>query len=294
VRLVIDAVGHLDVLREAADNRAFPDTFSVVLDIDAAWRPLDRVVRGDHTPHLGVRRSPLRTPHDAVNLARAAATARLRVSGMMAYEAQVAGLRPDNPGSRHLDPIRRWIRRQSVPDIAARRAAIVRALVEAGFHLDVVNGGGTGSLASTTADPTITEVTAGSAFLAPHLFDGHRDLPLVPAAFFAVPIVRVPDPHHVTCAFGGFIASGPPAADRTPQVHLPQGLEPLGAEGFGEVQTPFRRLGSAPADLALGDPVLCRHAKAGEMFEHFNRFHAWSGTGHFTWPTWRGLGLAPG
>jgi D-serine deaminase-like pyridoxal phosphate-dependent protein len=34
------------------------------------------------------------------------------------------------------------------------------------------------------------------------------------------------------------------------------------------VQTPFKRKGGAPA-LYLGDPVVCRHAKSGELFERF-------------------------
>nr|MBA2321982.1 amino acid deaminase/aldolase [Deltaproteobacteria bacterium] len=132
----------------------------------------------------------------------------------------------------------------------------------------VVNGGGTGSLRSTAADPTVTEITAGSGLYAPHLFDRYHDLPLRPAAMFALPVVRRSDPGFVTCLGGGWLASGPLGPDRVPVVHLPKGVASVGLEGWGEVQTPFRVGPGAPA-LQLGDPVIARHAKAGELLEHF-------------------------
>lgn len=45
-------------------------------------------------------------------------------------------------------------------------------------------------------------------------------------------------------------------------------MTPLGIEGWGEVQTPFRLDRGAPP-LAIGDPVIARHAKVGELLEHF-------------------------
>jgi D-serine deaminase-like pyridoxal phosphate-dependent protein len=63
------------------------------LDIDSSLR-IGRV-------HLGVRRSPIRTPHDAARLARSASRqSGLRVVGVMFYEAQVAGLPDRNAGVR--------------------------------------------------------------------------------------------------------------------------------------------------------------------------------------------------
>jgi D-serine deaminase-like pyridoxal phosphate-dependent protein len=43
------------------------------------------------------------------------------------------------------------------------------------------------------------------------------------------------------------------------------------AEGAGEVQTPV--LGPPARDLALGDRVWFRHAKAGELCERFASLH---------------------
>lgn len=286
VRAVVDCEAHVELLAHAASGR--PGRLSLCLDVDCAWRLLGGRL------HLGVRRSPLRTPDAALALADKARRVRLEVSALMGYEAQVAGMRDDNPQSRHLDPVRRFVRQRSKPLAARRRRAMIDALRAAGVKLAVVNGGGTGSIDSTSHDGTVTEVTAGSGFLAPHLFEGYRGLALTPAAFFCLPVARFPDPGFVTTAGGGYLASGPAAADRAPIVYLPAGLAPLAAEGFGEVQTPFA-LGAGAPRLELGDPVVCRHAKAGELFERFAEVYlVREGRVVAREPTYRGLGGAFG
>jgi D-serine deaminase-like pyridoxal phosphate-dependent protein len=259
VRAVVDDPAHVALLAAAHTGGA---PIRVCLDVDASWRPAGA--------HLGVRRSPIRDTAGAVAIGRAvrATEGRVVLDAVMAYEAQVAGMADVHPGSRWLDPARRWIKARSIPAVAALRKAVVGALTDDGHAIAVVNGGGTGSLDSTSVDPTVTEVTAGSGFYAPHLFDGYDALTLRPAALFALPVVRRSDPGFVTCAGGGWPASGEIGADRAPKVHLPPGLTPLGLEGWGEVQTPFLVSAGAPP-LAIGDPVLARHAKAGELLEHF-------------------------
>jgi D-serine deaminase-like pyridoxal phosphate-dependent protein len=53
-----------------------------------------------------------------------------------------------------------------------------------------------------------------------------------------------------------------------PAPHLPEGLRLDAQEGAGEVQTPVA--GRPAADLRIGDRVYFRHAKAGELCEHFD------------------------
>jgi D-serine deaminase-like pyridoxal phosphate-dependent protein len=157
------------------------------------------------------------------------------------------------------------------------------------MRIPLFNGGGTGSAGWSAADPSLTEVAAGSGFLDSHLFDGFRGLTLKPAAFFALQVTRRPGPGLVTCQGGGFIASGPPGQDRLPVPWLPEGLGLLGLEGAGEVQTPL----SVPPGLAidLGAPVLFRHAKAGELAEHFESYALIRGERvEARAPTYRGLG----
>ena len=284
VAAMVDHPRHIDLL---APHLSVDSSVTLCLDIDASLHLLGGRV------HLGVRRSPLRTPDDAVALAAYATARGLRVTAVMSYEAQVAGLRAVNPGSRHLDPIRHLVRQRSKPVVAERRRQVVAALRRAGHPVALVNGGGTGSLDSTAADGSVTEVTVGSGFLAPHLFDHLAHLPLTPAAFFLLPVSRFPAADVVTAFSGGFIASGPPAADRAPQIVAPTGLAPLSAEGFGEVQTPLAHTST----LGLGDPIVCRHAKAGELFERFNDVHLVdvARASHLgTVPTYRGAGKAFG
>jgi D-serine deaminase-like pyridoxal phosphate-dependent protein len=280
----VDSQEQLGILAEAA--RDYDTTIRLCMDIDVSWRPAGRLA------HLGVRRSPIRDLAAAQELARAITReSGLVLTSVLAYEAQVAGMRDVNPGSRALDPIRRFIKRRSIPLAATRRQEVVKALRLDGHRIEIVNGGGTGSLHSTSADASVTEVTAGSGFLCSHLFDGYADLPLEPAVFFAIPVVRRSDPGFVTCAGGGYVASGEAGPDRLPMVHLPRGLTPVSIEGFGEVQTPFKTSGSTRLDL--GDPVICRHAKAGELAERFQEYLLLrSGRVAERVPTYRGLGMA--
>ena len=281
----IDTEAHLPVLAEAAT--AANATVPVCVDIDMSWRP----ARG--RLHFGVRRSAVRSAEQASALAaRIADTSNLELSALLAYEAQVAGIRERNPTSRHLDPIRRLIKSRSLPTILDLRKRVVDMLRADGHDVTIVNGGGTGSIFWTRDDPSVTEVTVGSGFVCSHLFDGYRGLDLRPAVFFALAVVRSADLGFVTCGGGGYLASGPAAPDRAPIVHRPEGLEPLGMEGFGEVQTPFKLSKTAP-ELHIGDPVICRHAKAGELAERFNEYLFVRGDRVIARePTYRGLGQA--
>jgi len=272
--VVVDCSEHLQILAAAAkEARA---TIPIVVDMDVAWRPLGAI-------HIGVRRSPLRTSSDVVALARAAAsTDGLRFHGVMAYEAQIAGV-PD------AGLAVRAMKAASAPDVAKRRAEVALALSEAGLSARVFNGGGTGSLAASAREPALTEVTAGSGFVDSHLFDAYRGLRLQPAAYFALQVVRRPGPSVVTCHGGGYIASGAAGPDRMPVPALPPGLRLTSLEGAGEVQTPLE----VPQGVALelADPIFFRHAKAGELAEHFAEYLLVRGSRiEGRTPTYRGLG----
>ncbi|HEY0132876.1 MAG TPA: hypothetical protein VGB85_02315, partial [Nannocystis sp.] len=112
---------------------------------------------------------------------------------------------------------------------------------------------------------------------------------LRPAAGFALPVVRRPVPGIYTCFGGGWIASGAPGPDRLPRPYLPVGARLLPTEGAGEVQTPI----AFPGSLELGDPVLFRHAKAGELCEHVHELLLLGPDGaRERVPTYRGDGFA--
>jgi D-serine deaminase-like pyridoxal phosphate-dependent protein len=182
------------------------------------------------------------------------------------------------------------MQRRSAAELAERRGAIVAALGEF-CELEVVNGGGTGSLELTAAEAAVTELSAGSGFYAPTLFDHYSRFSLTPAAGFALPIVRKPAEKIATALGGGYLASGGGDAACLPSPWLPSGLSLDEEEGAGEVQTPL--LGEAAADLSVGDRVYLRHAKAGELCERFNTLHLVQGEEIVDEvPTYRGEGQA--
>lgn len=220
--------------------------------------------------HFGVWRSAVRTPAQVRPiLERIEASSHVKLDGLMGYEAQIAGLGDNVPGHSAKNSLIQLLKRRSLPEIAERRAELVASIKEFGFPLRFVNGGGTGSIATTRQEDVVTEITVGSGFYAPTLFDNYRDFHFQPAAGFAVEIVRKPSPTLYTCLGGGYIASGAIGPDKQPQPYLPNGckLDPL--EGAGEVQTPIRY--SGPLALNLGDPIFMRHSKAGELCERFKQ-----------------------
>jgi D-serine deaminase-like pyridoxal phosphate-dependent protein len=260
VAVVVDAPEHLAVLAAAGARAGV--RVPVIVDVDVSYRPL-----GDHA-HIGVRRSPLRAPEAVAELAAAAqASPHLAFAGLMAYEAHLAGIPDHNPLAPLLDGPKRALKRLARAPARALRAAVRRAVEQRGMAVPLFNGGGTGSVAWSVADPSLTEVAAGSGFVDSHLFDGYDGLTLRPAAFFALQVTRRPGPGLVTCQGGGLVASGAAGPDRLPVPWLPAGLRLLGMEGAGEVQTPLQV--PAGLHLDLGAPVFFRHAKAGELAEHF-------------------------
>ncbi len=281
---MVDDTPHLDLIEGAMG--AGQAEVRVCMDVDAGWWPL-----GGRLARIGPKRSPI---HDAERAARLAteiaARPGTRLAGVMSYEGQIAGVGDDVEGQAMRSAAVRWMQSHSERDLRERLPRVLEAVREATpASLEFVNAGGTGSLARTAAAGVATELTAGSGFYAPHLFDNYRSLDLEPAAFFVLPIVRRPSPGTVTALGGGYLASGPADDLRLPKPHLPDGLRLDGQEGAGEVQTPL--LGTAARGLRIGDRVYMRHAKAGEMCERFASLYLVEGdTIVDEVPTYRGDG----
>ena len=281
VTVMVDDVAQLDLIGTACAGADLP--IRVCIDLDAGYRALGgRIV-------VGAKRSPVHTPAQAVAFARAIlARDALELVGIMSYEAHIAGL-GDAPRGRPLRALAiRAIQSRSARELAVRRAEAVAAVRELA-PLEFVNAGGTGSLHLTAREPAVTELTAGSGLYGPALFDSYRAFSPRPAALFALPVVRRPGPGVATVLGGGYLASGPADAARLPVPHLPTGLRLDSQEGAGEVQTPL--LGDAADDLAIGDRVWLRHAKAGELCERFASLHLLAGDRIVeVLPTYRGEG----
>ena len=260
VTLMVSEAEHVERVGEVAPDAGVND---VPLCID-----VDMSVEYPVLPRFGVYRSKVRSPEEVLELASVIDdTDGVYLDAVMGYEAQIAGLGGRNPANSPLkNAIIRRLKESSKNVVLERRGEAIGALEEAGYELDFVNGGGTGSLEFTAADHSVTEVAVGSGFYFPHLFDYHEGLEYEPAAGYAVEVTRKPADDVYTCRGGGYIASGPPGVDKAPKPALPEGAELTDEEGAGEVQTPVRYDG----ELNRGDPVILRYSKAGEMCERFD------------------------
>src|SRR5439155_5289715 len=136
--LMVASTDHLDLI-ESATN--VPVRLCIELD-------LSYPIAGGRIK-IGAKRSPIRTPEEAVALAREIERRpRLRLAGIMGYEAHIAGLGDRPPGKRLMSKAIERLQKASANEITERRAAVVKALPP----LDFVNGGGTGSLHTTTRE----------------------------------------------------------------------------------------------------------------------------------------------
>jgi D-serine deaminase-like pyridoxal phosphate-dependent protein len=281
--VMVDCSEHLDAIESVLGAGAAP--VRVCIDVDASWWAMGGRIK------VGPKRSPLHTVEQAVALAQEIdSRPQLVLAALMSYEGQIAGVGDQPPGRRLRGRAIRYMQRRSAAELAGRRGAIVAAIREFAA-LPIVNGGGTGSLELTAAEDLVTEVTAGSGFYAPALFDHYSRFSLTPAAGFALPIVRKPTPSVATALGGGYLASGGGDPARLPAPWLPPGLHLDPEEGAGEVQTPL--LGPAASQLSIGDRAYLRHAKAGELCERFDVLHLVEG-GEIVdvVPTYRGEGHA--
>src|SRR5829696_5320143 len=189
--LVVDSVEQLDLLSPPA---------RVVIELDLAFAlPVGGV-------RVGAKRSPVRTPEDAAALAREIVRRPgIELAGIMGYEAHIAGVGDTPRGKPLMGLAIRALQARSAREIASRRAAVAEAVV--------------------------TEVTAGSGFYAPTLFDHYSTLSLRPAAMFTLPVVRKPSSSVATALGGGYTASGAPKPAKLPEPYLPHGLSLDKTEG---------------------------------------------------------------
>ncbi|WP_057761020.1 amino acid deaminase/aldolase [Cytobacillus praedii] len=255
--LMVDSFEHIDHLQRIALETSGKFYVCIDVDMSTAFANL----------HFGVRRSPLNNDETVLQLAKKIQqSSKLKLIGIMGYEAQIAGVSDRMPSQYLKNTFISYLKKKSIPEIAVRRTKVIQRLKDEGIPLSLVNGGGTGSLLTTTLEDYVTEVTVGSGFYSPLLFDYYQSFNYKPSLFFALPIVRKPAPNIYTCLGGGYIASGAVGKDKMPKPVYPVGGKLLPLEGAGEVQTPvyYENL-----SLDIGDAIVFRAAKAGEICERF-------------------------
>src|SRR5919204_3271442 len=121
--LMVDSPDHLDLIESAAGDPTAPIRVAIELDLNY-WAAGGRL-------KIGPKRSPIRTPDQAVALAREIERRRaVRLVGLMAYEGHIAGLGDRPPGKRLQARVIAAIQRRSATEIRERRAAVVAAVAE--------------------------------------------------------------------------------------------------------------------------------------------------------------------
>ena len=195
----------------------------------------------------------------------------------MAYEGHIAGVGDRPPGKRLqgrvIECAAARARRARSASAARRSSRRCREVAE----LEFVNGGGTGSLARTTAsEDAVTELAAGSGFFAPTLFDAYSAFRLRPAAMFAMPVVRKPVAVDRDRARRRLPRLGRRRAEPRPLPPPARRPAPRPLRGRGRGADAAARRSRARA-CAIGDRVYFRHAKAGELCERFDSLHLVSG-----------------
>jgi D-serine deaminase-like pyridoxal phosphate-dependent protein len=260
--LMVDLVEHVQLINQIGKENNVQIPICIDLDCSSDFGPI----------HFGVWRSSITNNQTLqVLLDEIKKSDYVKLDGLMGYEAQIAGLGDAIKGDGVKNSIVRFLKKKSIKEIKKRRGAAIQLIKDNGFQLRFINGGGTGSIKETLEEEYITEVTVGSGFYNPTLFDNYSTFSFQPAAGFAVQIVRNPKENYFTCHGGGYIASGEIGHLKEPKIYLPKEAKLDKNEGCGEVQTPVIYKGKE--ELKVGDPIFFRHAKAGELCERFNYLH---------------------
>ena len=112
---------------------------------------------------------------------RIKASSHVWLDGLMGYEAQIAGVGDNFPGQRVKNALVQGLKKRSIREVAKRRATLADLVRTYELSPRFVNGGGTGSIATTRRESVVTEITVGSGFYAPRCTWRHRrrrhDLP---------------------------------------------------------------------------------------------------------------------
>lgn len=270
---MVDRLEHCYLLNEIGKQHGV--TLEVCVDINVSSR-FPGIYFGTKRSHITSVKMLKKFYHGVKHLNH------VRIVGLMAYDAQIAGLPEVALGKEYLAPAIRLLKIQSKRHVVSLRKACVTYLRKQGVELRLINGGGSGSMDFTCAQKDISEVTVGSAFYFPALFSYMDTMQtFTPAAGFVLAVTRLPEKDTFTAHGGGFMASGSVGADKAPVVHYPNNLVPLKDEGFGEVQTPLvfqlDKKTIKPNGLSIADYIWCRHSKAGELGEHFNELIVYRG-----------------
>ena len=154
ITLMIDSIEHVERIEAQAQRQGV--RLPVCLEIDMSLN-----IPG---LHFGVWRSALHTPEQTRPLIeRILASHSVRLDGLMGYEAQIAGVGDNIPGQKVKNMLVRMLKRRSRQDVAERRTAFAALVKTYGETLRFINGGGTGSIATTAQEDDVQRLPLAQA-----------------------------------------------------------------------------------------------------------------------------------
>jgi len=277
VTFMVDDIAQVTLLQKIAKEHSIFIRVCIDLNMSTDYRLL----------YFGTKRSPISTIQKLDQfLSTLKKCPNIIVKGVMGYDAQIAGVADYNKDLLGIKgALIRKLKKHSLPKLTRFRQQAV-AHIKHYHDIQFVNGGGSGSMDKMSTARDITEITVGSAFFAPALFDHYKSLQLKPAVGFALRVTRKFNDQFIVCHGGGYIASGAAGKDRLPVFLDTEHYELTSLEGAGEVQTPILVKNK---NHQIGDTIYFRHAKAGELCERFRVLHT-SRNGQYAGPiqTYRG------
>jgi D-serine deaminase-like pyridoxal phosphate-dependent protein len=194
-----------------ADLIVCVDSVENARELDQAFRNAGRRLRVLIEVDIGMNRAGVAPGADVVALAREIARcAGLRLVGVEGWEAHVTTME-------HVEKEHR------VPEAIALLAASARACREAGFAIDIVSCGGTGSFPYCIEQPGVTEVQIGGAIFSDMHYRTHYHVDFEPALTVLATVTSRPTATRIVVDAGKKTMSGDAAMPE------PVGLPPVRA-----------------------------------------------------------------
>ncbi len=249
--LTVDAPAHLHYLSEAA--RRAEISVPLCVEIDMSMAPPE--LKGPS------RRSAIRSIDALLQMVKVIDdTPGVHFRGVLTYDTQrnhfTEWVKSNGSGTDTS------LSSRNARRLREHRQAMVDALRERGHEELLINCGGAGTMAFNAGHAVVTEITVGAELLG---LDP-EDKADIPAAGYAVEIMRQPGEDLYACLVGGHTASSVADPQILPHPYLPRGARLDELHGAGEAQLPIRYSGV----LDIGDMVFLHPANTDELCERFS------------------------
>jgi len=205
-------IDRLVALADRADPIVCVDSVENVIELDAAFRRADKRLRVAIEVDIGMNRAGVAPGAPVAALAREIASHRgLHFVGVVGWEAHATTIADATEKER------------TVRDAISLLTASARACTEAGYRVEIVSCGGTGTFPFCTQQPGVTEVQVGGAIFSDMHYLTHYHVDFAPALTVLATVTSRPTPTRIVVDAGKKTMSGDAA------MPAPRGLPPISA-----------------------------------------------------------------